>query len=535
MTKPEQGENGRWECFAYAEDPNEVIGALENVGVPKRPVEGEDGMIGFQISKAESNKLEDQGAKYEGDSPTEETTSTPGSEPPQPKKKRKRRTKAEMEAARAEAAAKKSSAVTEGLQAGTHRVVPEVAPTDEVSKPEVQEVVPEPLGRYKDNPPREVKESQELQEPGRVHHRTSPSTLQAREACSHYEPSGAESDAARAGTRQHNAVELRSTDSLPTDEEAYAVDKCIQFALSVEDEFRKAAEANSDKYIHLNEAYVHVDDDDTSAGYFDEAFIYADKAALIDWKFGQWEVEPAENNLQGFAYACGLFRQYPQVNYVTVYFVAPYLDMIESATFSREQQKDMLLRIKTVVKRSLAKEGKPTPSFLACYGCKNLASCSAVAEIALKASSKFSPLNVPKDFDPMNVADPEEAVKGYQLATIMSRWVNAFKSRVTNLAVEDEHFLPPGYKVIASADRRITDNRKAYQTLVPVLGEAKLWDMIKFGITAIENAVKENAPNGQKTAQAREVVEMLEAKNLLDIGEQKVYLRAITGAKDVTE
>ena len=344
-----------------------------------------------------------------------------------------------------------------------------------------------------------------------------------------------ESDAAKAGTRQHKAVELRTTDGLPTDEEAHAVDKCIQFVNSIESEFCAAADANKDKYIHLSEGYLPVDDDDTTAGYFDEAFIYQNKAALIDWKFGQWAVEEAENNLQGFAYACGLFKQYPEVSKVTVCFVMPYLDIIEVATFTRDQQKDMLLRIKTVVKRSLAKTGEPSPSFLACYGCANLATCSAVAKIAVQASTKFAPLQVPKEFDPMGVANPEDAVIGYQLATIMGRWVQAYKSRVTNLAVESEEFLPPGYRVICSTDRLITDHRKAYNVLLPVLGEAKLWEILKLGITAVEDAVKKQAPKGSKTAQVEEVFSMLEAQNLIDTGDQKIYLRAITGAKDITD
>lgn len=369
----------------------------------------------------------------------------------------------------------------------------------------------------------------------RVHHRTSPSTLQAREVCTHYESAKTESEAATAGTRQHRAVELRNIEGLPTDEEATAVVKCIEFTDLIESQFAEKAKGTGKKYIHLNEAYVHVDDLDTSAGYFDEAFIFEHEAALIDYKFGQWEVEPAENNLQAFAYVLGLFRQYPALKTCTAYFVMPYLDAIEHHTFDRSQQKDMLLRIQTVVARSLAKAGEPTPSFLACFGCANKGTCSALAKIAVKASQKFAPLQTPKEFNPMSVADPADAVLGYQLATIMDKWAQAYKSRVTNLAVEDDKFLPPGYRVISSADRLVTDSRKAYQALLPVLGEAKLWEILKLGISNIEKAVKELAPRGQKTAQATEVVEMLEAKKLLDRDEEKVYLRAVTGAKESAE
>jgi hypothetical protein len=366
----------------------------------------------------------------------------------------------------------------------------------------------------------------------RVHHKTSPSSLQAREACSHWESEGTVSDAATAGTRQHAAVEARDITSLPTDEEASAVVKCIEFTDGIEAEFAELAKKTGQKYTHLNEVYVHVDDRDTSAGYLDEAFICGDKGALIDYKFGQWEVEPTENNLQAFAYVLGLFKQFPQLAEITAYFVMPYLDSIDMHTFKRADLQGMLLRIMAVVERSKAKTGKPSPAFLACYSCKNKATCPALAATAIKVSEKFAPLKTPKELDPMKVADQTDAVLGYQLAGIMEAWARAYKGRITNLAVEDDKFLPPGYRVISSADRKIVDAAKAFKVLQPILGDEALWKIMKVGISGVEDAVKAKAPRGQKTAQALEVVEMLENSGLIEREEEKVYLRAVSASKD---
>jgi hypothetical protein len=545
MTQPEKGSNGRYTCYAYSvTDENEVAAALENLGIKKREVKSDEGVTAFQITKAEANKLKRQGAVFENEirGPEQAPTGTVEASDP------------------LTAALQSKTTVLPQPDCNSQCVVdsggvtPWMAPID-IPIPQAPVAPQTDQNRYEEYTGSKVTAEtvaagavaavaavaaaltpapvKEVNHGERVHHKTSPSTLQAREACTHWTTSDFVSDAAAAGTRQHEAVDKRSLAGLPTDEEATAVTNCIEFANSVEAEFAEKAKAGGGKYVHLNEAYVHVDDQDTSAGYFDEAFIYGDEAALIDYKFGQWEVEPAENNLQGYAYALGLWNKYPKLQKVTVYFVMPYLDTIEAATFTREQAKDMLLRIQTVVARSNAKVGDPTPSFLACYGCGNKAACPALAKIAVKVSEKFAPLKTPKEFDPMKVADPEEAVKGYMLSTLMASWAQAFKGRVTNLAVEDETFLPPGYKVISSADRIITDPKKAFQTLLPVLGEDKLWSMLKFGISNIEKAVKENAPRGEKTAQAAAVVESLEALNLIDRDEEKVYLRAVTGAKDI--
>ena len=533
MTLPEKT-RGRYVCYAYSDDPNEVIAALENLGIKRREVRSEDDQVGFQINKAEANKLEHQGAQFEGAESPPPITMVP---PP---------VTGQVQFEGAESSSPPEQVAEQVAEQVTPQVAGEV--TGEVTRWSADlpsgktlfgaTVDPHWPGFEGQAVPKVAQQVIPRVAPDhgeRVHHRTSPSTLQAREACSHYEPGKVESDAARAGTRQHEAVERRSIEGLPTDEEAAAVVKCIEFTDSVEALFAARAEKEGGKYIHLNEAYVHVDDADTSAGYFDEAFIFENEAALIDYKFGQWEVEPAENNLQAFAYVLGLFRQYPAVEKCAAYFVMPYRDAIESCVFPRDQQKEMLLRIQTVVARSLAKAGQPTPSFLACYGCNNKGTCSALAGVAIKISEKFAPLKTPKEFDPMRVSDPADAVLGFQLATLMEGWAKAFKGRVTNLAVEDENFVPQGYRVISSADRIITDSRKAFQALTPVLGEDKLWEMIKLGISGVETAVMERAPKGQKSAQAQEVVEMLGAKNLLDRGETKVYLRAVTGAKDITD
>lgn len=373
--------------------------------------------------------------------------------------------------------------------------------------------------------------------PKRAHHATSPSTLQAREVCTHYEPDSFESEKAKAGTRQHDAVEHESLDNLPTDEECEAVQMVIDFVRSIRDQFAETAKKLKTKFTELNETYLHVDDKDTSAGYFDKAFVLVDHAVVIDYKFGEWAVEPVENNLQAYCYVLGIFRAYPKVKTVTFYFLMPYQDTIESHKFTRADAPEMLLRVQTVVARSKAKAGKPTPCFLACFGCKNKATCSALAEYAIQISEKFAPMKLPKEVDPMKIVDPEDAVAGFQVAKIMEGWAASYKSRCSNLAVENEDFIPPGYILISSADRVINNSRAAFDILKSrfKMSESQLWETIRLSVGAIENVAKKSVPKGQKTAHANDVMEALNEAGLVDKGDQKVYLRARTDKKQVTE
>ena len=46
-------------------------------------------------------------------------------------------------------------------------------------------------------------------------------------------------------------------------------------------------------------------------------------SAVLDWKFGRNPVKPASENLQGRAYAAGIFDLYPEMQACTVCFVQP--------------------------------------------------------------------------------------------------------------------------------------------------------------------------------------------------------------------
>src|SRR6266581_7853883 len=195
----------------------------------------------------------------------------------------------------------------------------------------------------------------------RPHHPYSPSSLQSLEACPHYKSRDSKHIRTIAGTLAHKATETREDNDELSDDDALHVAACLDFydkrKAILEDEANEAFSAehldcfNNDvpapnehdfKISEGTETYLKVDDlifpdcVSTTAGYVDRWLVSWDGkyAELIDWKFGQWPVEEASNNLQGMAYAMGLFRKFPSLEVVHVFFKQPLIDFLTEHEFT---------------------------------------------------------------------------------------------------------------------------------------------------------------------------------------------------------
>lgn len=348
--------------------------------------------------------------------------------------------------------------------------------------------------------------NQDQKENVRPHHRTSPSTLNAREACPCYDPEQRTSEKSEAGETQHTAVQKRCLDGL-TDEQALAVQKCIDFTEGI----IKRAGPNP---TILAEEYLPIDDDNLTAGYLDCAVIAADlkKAYVIDYKFGEWMATEAENNLQGIAYALALWHRWPQLEEISVSFPYPYLDWIEQASFKRAQKDELYLRVKTVIARYNAPDKAPNPTTGTCLFCANCGTCKAMHKAVIKIGHKFSPLDVPAIVDPQMINTAEDAGKLKRLAQVIETWAKSV-SRILNTRAQNEGLVPLGYKLIPSADRVVRDLpgfrdvAMAYGVPETVLNEAS-----SIAIGKVEKHISERAPKGGKTAAVKQFGAELEAR-----------------------
>lgn len=378
----------------------------------------------------------------------------------------------------------------------------------------------------------------------RSHHPYSPSTLPSLEACPCFKSRESTHIRTIVGTISHKVTETCEDDNRLDDDDAAAAAECLDFyesrrkaaldfRYSAVDSLVKSGRPYADHYdeqlafeetqgktpqiIELKETYLAIDKlkfndgvESTTAGYVDRAIITHDRAyaELFDWKFGFWPVEKAENNLQGFSYVLGLFREYPTLASARFFFKQPHTHEISHVYVSRADVAKLYLRIQVVVARARAARIKMAkgdysmaePHMPLCNFCANIGDCPKVTAFACNVARKFYPLEIPEDISPMKVMDPHNTTLAMRLSSVMAVWSKAFRDRVTDRVIRRDADCPAGFVITSRSDRKVTDPAKLREIAMKYISEAEYQKLLSqeppFG--ALEDAIKEKAPRGQK-------------------------------------
>lgn len=406
----------------------------------------------------------------------------------------------------------------------------------------------------------------------RVHHPYSPSKLQYLECCPAYENRDTVSEAATTGTKQHAVTESGIDDNTLGDEEAAAAAECMDFferqkRLLVEERAREVnrmvldqwgkhvsegedpecvrfAEAIIPQVVEFKEVYLPIDDEKiqakssdpifvgTTAGYLDCGLISYDgtRAVLADWKFGAWAVEETKNNLQGIAYALGVFRAWPTVETVDFYFKQPKIDALSHAQWKRSDVPALYLRVCTVVARAvearrLGNFSTANATVPGCNFCANIARCPKVAELVISIGKKFYPLALPADLDAHSLSDPAQMAVGKRLASIVETWASAFNRALNDRVLRGEAPLPEGYKLTSSQRREIVDEKIFRDIALRHLTEQEWYDSLELQFGRVEKAVSAKAPRGGKTAALESFKTALIEEGAVKMGEPFAFLK----------
>jgi len=415
----------------------------------------------------------------------------------------------------------------------------------------------------------------------RTHHPYSPSSLQFREACPCYENRDVVNARAVAGTLAHAVTDTGQDDERLSDDDASNAAACMDFyerqkQLFIEErdrEIKRLKAGQSDwlpgcpdgvaEVIELREVYLPIDFckfedgapwrkadgsglllppvivESTTAGYLDRGLISWDRkrAHLFDWKFGAWPVEDADNNLQGMAYALGVWRKYPTLETIKFTFKQPLIDAVSEVTWHRNELPALYLRIQTVVAR--AREAKRLGDFSTarpmspcCNFCGNLGKCPKVCEFACRVGAKFWPLDIPASITPTEVQDPKNIAIGLRLSAVLKVWCDAFRSSVTNRVIaRPDMEIPPGYKLQSRADREIQDKQLFKSVALRYVTEQELDGAVTYTFGPIEEKISEKAPRMRKSATVEEFQKACEAAGAVKKGDPYYFLRAVAEKK----
>jgi len=373
----------------------------------------------------------------------------------------------------------------------------------------------------------------------RAHHPYSPSTLQSIEACPLFRSrqNVKEHERTTAGTRAHNSADSETDDERLSDDDAAAVAECLDYVDKLKQNFsleaqlaRKRLEmvpceggvsvkfAPADfegKVREINEPYLPIDDlifpdaTATTAGYADKILIsYCGKYAhVVDYKFGMWPVTEADSNLQGLAYALGVFKANPKVEEIIIHFLQPLLQHKTAALVKRSDIPKHYFRICAVVARArLAREAlEKTGSWAAaqcwapvCSFCDHLGKCDRALEVAIQVGQKFYPLGIPADLTPSTIHNDRDTQLALRLSMVVATWAKAFRTVITNRVVNGDAEIPEGFRLMSQAKRELVDLALYRKAAIKIIGAKAFEETLETTFGAVEKLIAEKAPRGIK-------------------------------------
>jgi len=291
----------------------------------------------------------------------------------------------------------------------------------------------------------------------------------------------------------------------------------------------------------LKEMYLPIDDlvfDDcksTTAGYVDNVLITecTTYAEMSDWKFGYWQVESADNNLQAVSYMLGLFKLFPKLQKIRFFFKLPNIDGFTETEMTRDQIPQWYLRIQVAVARARAarKAGDYKAAVATsplCSFCANLGDCPVVAALMINVAHKYWPLSVPADITPTALLDSKDTNMCLRLSATGKSWCESFRARITDRVLRGAMPVPDDHHIESrKGNRKVADPEKFKATTLGYITEEeynKLTEPPAFG--AVETVISDKAPRGSKESTVKQYAKDLETTGAVERGEPYSFLKA---------
>jgi hypothetical protein len=348
-----------------------------------------------------------------------------------------------------------------------------------------------------------------------THAKHSPSSLKNKEICPHWQNRPGSSAAADEGTRMHEAAETGTLDEL-NPEQRVQVQDCI------DEVFRRQSEIkNCSRYNELR-----LDVAGMTFGTADVVLVGKSTATLIDYKMGRVPVDPAETNLQGWAYALGVFDAF-DVLAVTVVFLQPRCDMISEFTFYRDPDYGrMAARVAEVIRKAEDDSSpfNPHPDNCEYCGCK--AECPALASKALAVATQYSDeLQLPEEMHPSNITEPKQMALALRLAPVLMDWAQSVRKHALDMVLAGQEI--PGYGLRYRAGQRIIKDLPLVWEIIQQEFAVPLHEFLpacSISVSALEKAVKNQQERGKGAAAIRRMNQLLTAEGLCTTGDEVCYL-----------
>lgn len=372
----------------------------------------------------------------------------------------------------------------------------------------------------------------------RKHSRISPSGLKSLQICPGYTSDGKESAAAKRGTDLHEIMELgRIPDNCNLPPEDLEVAEKVLAIL-------KEVDAQSE-YEPLKEILVQYSAlglKDFEQGHIDRVLVLETndageptKLELVDFKFGQWEVDPLHENIQFRAYALGLFLEFPLVHTVQLRLIQPALNINTTYSLTRSKDYDLIVtQVKSIVKRKHRYDESKDPSMLKpetqCSFCAAQATCKKWQEHMVRVANESNLLETPvvpiENVDNPYTAEPTEVVRIFRWIKPMEDYLKKVKRLA--LACYDAGRFSDEFTLIEKAgDAAVVDPILTRDILQEKYGvdPTEYLAACEISLTKIRELVGAKAPQGQKGKMQDEAIKYLSDSGIIQYGPEIRYVQ----------
>jgi CRISPR/Cas system-associated exonuclease Cas4 (RecB family) len=341
----------------------------------------------------------------------------------------------------------------------------------------------------------------------RAHAEFGPSSLKYVSICAGYNGKEGTNPAAEAGTRIHEALEVRDPSALQSDEEVQIYERMYAEELEV---FQNVF--GGEEGVTINREMRLVLELDCKTPTFGTSDIVAWKGDIglqIDYKTGISKIDPPNTNWQAKAYVLAAFQMYPELNTIHFAFLIPKRDEILIGTFHRFEMSKLRQEISDVIAKAEVTRSKWDSSppdieelnpSVNCRFCKYEDRCPALGAVAIGIAKQYRPDLMPSgSIDPADIDNPETAEKLYAVAKIMESWAKGTKFKVTGMAHEGVEFEGLYLRSMGALKKTIEKNYLAQLAIQHGLTLQEVIEAADLTLNQLSEALHAKSPKGKKS------------------------------------
>ncbi len=338
----------------------------------------------------------------------------------------------------------------------------------------------------------------------RPHSKHSPSSLDNKGKCPGWfnDPDpNRDTSAADRGTLGHLMVEKEDFTMAPDDLVlTQSAEKCHGFMKR----FLKPGTA------HHRELRLAIQD---QYGHLDHLFIHSDGSAdLVDLKFAQ-NIYKADS-AQFWAYMVGAWDLFPQIDTIQVWVLHPFLDHIDTETFSREKDYE---RLNATIRLLIERAENPDPDHFQigkhCTWCGRLKTCRKWAEFGAEIASRYAEdgrkFQLPQgSVHGSDIEDAETLAVLWRLAPLVQKAADGWRKKALEKRLEGVDL--PGLELTEKrGTRSITSAIAAYNAVQDRVKPEEFIEACDVKIGAIEQIFADSFPRGEKGSSKKELMNRL--------------------------